>query len=134
MKRLAVILFFFGTVSFYSAAQDQNQKTQTNNELIHAIVGKWKIIKYESEQKTPAKPSAVEFRSDGTFVNDGVIFKTPEGMFRTNEDRGSLILENGDQVTEWKTSLKKGVLQMDLIPKFNQTKVNITLVRIAEGE
>jgi hypothetical protein len=136
MKRLVLMVFYFGAVAFSSQAQDQN-KTQnrkdTRVELIQAIIGKWKLATHGSEHGAALKPQIIEFKSDGTFTNDSIYFATKEGSFRAAESQGRLILENGNVVTEWKTTLRGSVLQMELIPKPNQTKINLTLLRIKEG-
>ena len=131
MKKLILIMVILTTVSSYRLHAQQSKGL--DNELVHAIVGTWKVIKYESKNGTYSKPDTLVFKSDGTFLSDSIYFATKTGFFRTDENRGVLILENGTQTTEWTTTVKKGVLRMRTAPNSKQPKIYITSVRVTEG-
>lgn len=124
MKKLPIFLFFLLGITLQLSAQ--------KNELIHAIVGKWKIIKYQSPAGTQSKEDVLIFESDGSFKSDSIYFASKDGLFRTDETQTVLILENGKTTTEWTASLKNGVLRMRSVPKNKQPKIYITAVRVKE--
>jgi hypothetical protein len=128
MNKLHIILLFILGSSWQLSAQSNEQK----NELIDAIVGKWKVIKYQSQSGKQSKADMLIFESDGTFKSDSIYFATKEGLFRTDESQTILILENGNTTTEWTTSLKNGVLRMRSVPKNKQPKTYITAVRVKD--
>jgi hypothetical protein len=128
MKKFHIILLFLFGISLQLSAQ----KIQQKNELIAAIVGKWKVIKYQSQSGTQSKADVLIFESDGTFKSDSIYFTTKDGLFRTDETQTVLILENGNTTTEWTTSLKNGVLRMRSVPKNKQPKIHITAVRVKD--
>lgn len=124
MKKLHISLFLLLGFSLQLSAQKP--------ELIQAIVGKWKVIKYQSPSGTQSKTDVLIFESDGSFKSDSIYFATKGGLFRTDETRTALILENGKTITEWTTSLKNGVLRMRSVPRNKQPKIHITAVRVKE--
>ena len=80
---------------------------QTDIDLMKTLVGKWKVIKYQSKNGTFAKTDLLVFESNGTFKSDSVYFGTKTGYYRTDENRGVLILENDGRTTEWKATPQK---------------------------
>jgi hypothetical protein len=128
MKKLhAFLLFMFVGLSFQLSAQNQT------NDMITRVVGKWKVVKYQSSKTgTYAKSDVLVFESDGTFRSDSIYFGSKKGLFRTDETRTVLIIDAGNKTTEWATTLKKGVLKMRSVPGDKQPKIYITLVRVKE--
>jgi hypothetical protein len=124
MKKLHIILILLLGITLQLSAQ--------KNDLIQAIVGKWKVIKFQSPSGTQSTADVLIFESDGSFKSDSIYFATKGGLFRTDETQTVLILENGKTTTEWTTSLKNGVLRMRSVPKNKQPKIYITAVRVKE--
>ena len=125
MKKFNLILFFLLLgFSFQLSAQ--------KNDLLHTIVGKWKVIKYQSPSGTQSKTDTLTFEQDGSFKSDSIYFKTKVGHFRTDENHAVLILKNSKTTTEWATSIKNDVLRMRSLPKNKQPKIHITAVRVKD--
>jgi len=127
MKKYSVLLWIsLMLFSIQSYSQDKA--------LIEAIIGKWKVIQYQSKAGKLAKTDVLVFESDGTFRSDSVYFRARKGLFRTDENRSVIVIEAGDSTTEWITSLKKGVLRMKSAQGAKQSKVYITSVRVKEPD
>lgn len=129
MKKLQIALLLL--LMIFSV--QLHAQTNTDTDLMKTIVGKWKVIKYQSKNGTFAKTDLLVFESDGTFKSDSVYFGAKTGFYRTDENRGVLILENDGRTTEWKATLKKGVLRMRSAPGSKQPRIYITSVRVQEG-
>jgi hypothetical protein len=124
-KKSIILLLFLGGFGLHTMAQ--------SNELIANVLGKWKVVKYESSKTgTYSKADTLKFESDGTFRSDSIYFGSKKGLFRTDENRTILIIEAGDKTTEWSTTLKKGVLRLRSAPEDKQPKIYITLVRVKD--
>lgn len=126
MKKLIITLLLIAAIIFNVHAQENKE-----NDLIHAIMGKWKVIKHQTPKTTSSKATILIFEPNGTFIGDSTYFGTNKGFYRTDESRGTLILENGGKITEWNTTVKKGVLRMRSAPTIEkkQGKIYITSVR-----
>jgi hypothetical protein len=127
MKKIKIIILFL-LLTGWGAQQLSAQA------LLKGVTGKWKVIKYQDKSRTQSLADTLEFQPDGTFLSDSIYFKPGKGLFRTDENRSVLILNVRGKATEWRTSIKNGVLRMRSVSSSKkQPRVYITSVRIKES-
>jgi hypothetical protein len=89
------ICFAFAMVLICTSIKAQDSK-QTPAKIIDKIVGAWKIQKITSGKeevaKNPTSGQWIEFRSDGTYVNNATSIDS--GSYRINEDQSIVYFES----------------------------------------
>jgi hypothetical protein len=94
------------------------------DKIIDKIVGAWKIQKIsagnEDVAKNPTSGQWIEFRSDGTYLNQATSLDS--GQYRVKEDQATIYLESvvnkdpakktTNQVTEWSVAFENDGLIM----------------------
>lgn len=102
-------------------------------DLIHDVQGKWSIMKFQYDKKPEVQGGTLEFLSDGTLVSEGVFFGTKKSVFRTDETRAVLLIENEEGVTEWLASIKNGVMRLKSTGNTSKpSTIYITLKKLKE--
>ena len=99
-----------------------------SNDLMGNLYGKWNVIKYQSRSEKKARSGTLVFDADGKFQSEGIHFGAVKGLFRTDENRSVLIIEQADgTTTEWYASVKNDVLRLRNITDDKRSRVHMTL-------
>lgn len=125
------------------------QKKGTPDKRIETIVGVWKIEKILNGKtevaRNPTSGQWLEFRADGTYVNQATSLDS--GSYRVNENHSTLYLEskvqapsgdNAAKIVEWNIALEDNKLSMHQKPaaadkKSHADKMQYVYVRIEKG-
>lgn len=106
--------------------------TTTYAQLLDTLVGKWNVKEYRNNQTTVLDSGFIDFQQDGVFESRGTYFGTRKGLYRTDETRSVVLIDNG-KTTEWKATMTNNVLKLDQIIK-KQRKPKIYMILIKEGK
>src|SRR4051812_22525744 len=102
MKKYSFIfaLVFIAAVSTTNAQQ-----------LLETLEGKWNVKEYHNNSKV-ANTGFIDFQQNGVFESRGTYFGTRKGLYRTDETRSVVLIDNG-KPSEWKATITNNVLRLD---------------------
>jgi len=141
---IPVMLILMGIFTPTLRAQDAKAVPPT---IIDQIVGTWKMQRILSGKKEVAKnPTSghwIEFRSDGTYVNQSNSLDS--GSYRTDENRSIVVLESSvvtqpsknspKEIGEWSVAFHDGTMTLQRQgDKQHSDKMKYIYIRIADGE
>ena len=142
-KSLPTFLILMVIVISTLRAQDAKDTPST---IIDRIVGTWKVQKILSGNKEVAKnPTSghwIEFRSDGTYVNQSTSLDS--GLYRTDENRNILILESSiharptkdapKEIGEWAVAFHEDTMSLQRqSDKQHADKMKYVYIKIEDG-
>jgi hypothetical protein len=141
------ITAFFAALALLTTSAFAQEKGAPDKK-IETILGTWKVQKILSGKtevaKNPTSGQWIEFRADGTYVNNAVSIDS--GSYRLNENHSMLYLEsqlhasasNAAKIVEWTIALDENSLTMQ--QKANKSdknshadKMKYVYVRIEKG-
>jgi hypothetical protein len=100
--------------------------------LLESIKGKWNVKEYHNNRKTAINTGYIDFQQDGVFESKGTYFGDRRGLYRTDESRSVVLIDNG-RTTEWRASLVNNVLRLEQHIK-RQRKPSVYLILIKDGK
>jgi len=101
-------------------------------QLLQALIGKWNVKEYSNNGKMAIDTGFIEFQENGVFESRGTYFGSRRGLYRTDETRSVVLLDNG-KTTEWRANLTNNILKLNQIGK-RQRRSKIHLVLVKEGK
>jgi hypothetical protein len=121
---IAIFMMIYGT----GYTQNSQPHKQGPKDLNGKITGKWKLNDSKS-----ANQGIWEFQVDGNFLSAGNYWGTKKGLYRTDETRSVIVIEIGEQVTEWAASFNnKGILVLKEITSSSEKPTNSLLLTKAD--
>ncbi len=111
---LTAMIFCFVSLITSSFVQAQNSQPhkQGPKDLHGAVVGKWNLSAPNSKNQL----GMWEFQADGKFVSSGEYWGNKKGLFRTEESRSVIVIEIGENVTQWAATFsEEGILSIEEI-------------------
>lgn len=143
-RKITVLFTAIALMSISAFAQEKGEP----DKKIETILGTWKVQKILSGKtevaKNPTSGQWIEFRADGTYVNNATSIDS--GSYRLNENHSMLYLESQVQsdaskeakIKEWTISLSDNSLTMqqkanESNKKSHADKMKYVYVRIEKG-
>lgn len=103
---------------------------QAQELLMDSLRGKWNMKEQYNDQKRIDTKGTIEFLEDGKFVSQGSYFGSAEGLYRTDETKGTISIEINGLTSEWSATVRNHVLRMTRAKKRNTP--DIVLVFLSE--
>jgi len=120
MKKYIFIFIFTSIVGIEQVFAQQ---------ILDSLIGKWNVKEYHNNRKTISNQGTIEFKQDGFFVSSNTYFGEANSLFRTDETRAVIYIDNG-KTTEWRAILKKNTLRLEqIVPKQKTPKVYLILLK-----
>jgi hypothetical protein len=126
---IATVAIFIMMIYGTGYTQNSQPHKQGPKDLNGKITGKWKLNDSKSSNQ-----GIWEFQVDGNFLSTGDYWGAKKGLYRTDETRSVIVIEIGEQVTEWSASFNKGALVLKEITSGSEKPANSLLLTKSDPE